>query len=177
MNDEERTARVAHRAELTYGIAAAPEEVWRAIATAGGISSWMVPTTLEPRIGGEVSFDFGAFTLDGTVTAYDPGRRFAYEEPWPIAERAEDVSPEMVEWFSRRRVPLERVYEDLAHATPIATEFVIEARSGGSCVVRIVTSAYGAGADWENEFFAEMVETTRPIWDGLAAYFARAASL
>jgi hypothetical protein len=37
-----------------------------------------------------------------------------------------------------------------------------------------VTSAYGSGADWENEFFTEMVASTIPIWDKLAAHFTAA---
>ena len=47
--------------------------------------------------------------------------------------------------------------EELASISPIATEFLIEAASGGSCILRVVTSSYGSGADWENEYFAEMV--------------------
>jgi hypothetical protein len=68
------------------------------------------------------------------------------------------------------------VHAGLKLVTPIATEFLVEATSGGSCVVRIVTSAYGTGAEWENEFFAEMVASTVPIWDGLGARFARQAA-
>jgi hypothetical protein len=68
------------------------------------------------------------------------------------------------------------VHEDLSLVAPIATEFLIEAASGGSCVVRIVTSSYGSGADWENEFFTEMVASTIPIWDKLAAHFTEAVS-
>lgn len=63
-----------------------------------------------------------------------------------------------------------QVYEDVALATPIATEFLIETVSGGCCAIRVVTGAYGSGADWENEFFAQMVEDTRPIIDKLATY-------
>ena len=36
-----------------------PEEVWRAIATGPGISSWFVPTRSEERAGGEVVSTFG----------------------------------------------------------------------------------------------------------------------
>ena len=68
------------------------------------------------------------------------------------------------------------MHEDISLVTPIATEFLIEAASGGTCVVRIVTSAYGSGADWENEFFTEMVVGTIPIWDKLAAHFTGAVS-
>ncbi|WP_341728519.1 SRPBCC domain-containing protein [Brooklawnia sp.] len=176
MTEPEHVGRVEHRAEHSYELPATPEQVWEAIATADGISSWMVPTTLDPQVGGEVAFDLGDFTTSGVVTDYTPNVRFAYEEPWPIAERPEDIPPRMVEWFASLGVSLPEVYEDLANTTPIATEFLIEAASGGSCVVRIVTSAYGSGADWENEFFAEMAASTTPIWDRLAAHFAEAVA-
>jgi len=167
--------RVEHRMERTYEVAATPEQVWDAIATADGISAWMVPTRLDPQVGGEVSFDLGGFWLSGVVTDYTPNRRFAYEEPWPIADRAEDIAAEMVEWFKAMGVPLSEVYRDLSSATPIATEFLVESASGGSCVIRVVTSAYGSGADWENEFFAQMIADVIPIFDNLARHFNEAA--
>lgn len=176
MNNSEQPGRVEHRAERSYEVAATPEQVWAAIATAEGISSWMVPTELDPRVGGQVSFDLGEFTSTGVVTDYTPNVRFAYEEPWPIPDRPEDVPLGMVEWLARIGVPLSVAQEDLRLASLVATEFLIEAASGGTCVIRIVTSAYGSGADWENEFFAEMAASTVPIWDGLAAHFSAALS-
>jgi uncharacterized protein YndB with AHSA1/START domain len=148
--------RVEHRIERTYEVPATPEQVWDAIATADGIAAWMVPTRLDPQIGGEVSFDLGDFTSTGVVTDYTPNRRFAYEEPWP----------------SEPGMPTADL--DLSSVSPIATEFLIESASGGSCVIRVVTSAYGSGADWENEFFAEMVEGWIAILDHLATHFDEA---
>lgn len=176
MTEREQPRRVEHKAEHSYELPDTPEHVWNLIATAEGISSWMVPTRLDPRVGGEVAFDLGDFTATGVVTDYTPNLRFAYQEPWPIAECPEDIPAQMIEWFDHLGVSLSAVYEGLAHTTPIATEFLIEAASGGSCVVRIVTSAYGSGADWENEFFAEMAASTTPIWDRLAAHFAEAVT-
>ena len=175
MTDSDQPERVEHRAEFAVEVSASPEQVWEAIATADGISAWMVPTRLDPQIGGEVSFDLGGFWLTGVVTDYTPNRRFAYEEPWPIADRAEDIPAEMVEWFKAMGVPLSEVYRDLSSATPIATEFLVESASGGSCVIRVVTSAYGSGADWENEFFAQMIADVIPIFDNLARHFNEAA--
>ena len=60
--------RVEHRMERTIEVAATPEQVWEAIATAAGISAWMVPTRLDPQTGGEMVFDFGDFTSTGVVT-------------------------------------------------------------------------------------------------------------
>jgi uncharacterized protein YndB with AHSA1/START domain len=147
--------RVEHRMERTYEVVATPEQVWDAIATADGISAWMVPTRLDPQIGGEVSFDLGGFRSTGVVTDYTPNVRFAYEEPWPIADHMPTAD------------------HDLSSLTPIATEFLIESASGGSCVIRVVTSAYGSGADWENEFFAEMMDGWGAMLDNLATHLQR----
>ena len=156
MTNPDQPDRVEHRMERTYEVAATPEQVWDAIATADGISAWMVPTRLDPQIGGAVSFDVG-FWSHGIVTDYTPTRRFAYAEPWPIA----DHMPTAV--------------NDVSSLTPIATEFLVEAASGGSCVIRVVTSAYGSGADWENEFFAEMIEGVTALLDNLATHLNEAA--
>jgi uncharacterized protein YndB with AHSA1/START domain len=169
------TDRVEHRMERTYEVTATPEQVWDAIATADGISAWMVPTRLDPRIDGEVSFDLGDYTSVGVVTDYAPHHRFAYEEPWPIAGSVDDIPSGMVEWFESIRVPLAEVHADLASVSPIATEFLIESASGGSCVIRVVSSAYGTGADWENEFFAEMVEGWSALLDNLVTHLGQGA--
>lgn len=138
-----------YRAEHSIELATTPEQLWDAIATATGITAWMVPTRLEPRVGGEVSFDHDDFRSTGVVTDYTPHQRFAYEEPWPMTEA-------MREWVAGL-AGHEVTDEDLSSISPIATEFLIEAASGGSCVLRIVSSAYGTGSDWEKEFFSEMV--------------------
>jgi uncharacterized protein YndB with AHSA1/START domain len=170
----EQPDRVEHRMERTYEVAATPEQVWDAIATADGIAAWMVPTRLDPRIGGEVSFDLGELTSTGVVTDYEPNRRFAYEEPWPIADDVEAIPARMVEWFKTIGVPLSEVEHGLSSLGQIATEFLIESASGGSSVLRVVTSAYGSGADWENEFFAEMVAGWDEILDNLAKHLNEA---
>ena len=174
MTNSNQPDRVQHRVERTFEVAATPEQVWDAIATADGISAWMVPTRLDPQIGGEVSFDLGDFTSTGVVTDYTPNVRFAYEEPWPIADRVEDVPAGMVEWFDAIGAPLSDVYRDLPSITPIASEFLIESASGGSCVIRVVASSYGSGADWENEFFAEMMEGWGAMLDNLATHLNEA---
>ncbi|UOE45836.1 SRPBCC family protein [Agromyces larvae] len=147
--DSELTERVEYRLERRYEVAATPEQVWDAIATAEGIATWMVPTRLEPRVGGEVSFDVGAFESTGVVTDYTPTRRFAYEEPWPPVGG-----------------------HDWSQVTPLATEFLVESTSGGSCVIRVVSSAFGTGADWEREYFDEMVDGWAEMLDRLVARFA-----
>lgn len=157
MTDPQRSDRVEYRMERTYEVPATPEQVWEAIATADGIASWMVPTRLDPRTGGQVVFDLGGYDSVGVVTDYSPNQRFAYEEPWPVAEH------------------MPTAHVDMSTVSPIATEFLVESASGGSCVIRVVSSAYGTGADWEQEFWDQMVEGWAELLDHLATHFTRAA--
>src|SRR4029077_13040761 len=53
-----------------------PEDVWQAIATGPGVSSWFVPT--EFRDDGTIVACFGpGMDSSATVTAWDPPHRFA----------------------------------------------------------------------------------------------------
>ena len=131
MTEHNETRRVEHRVERRFEVRATPEQVWDAIATTDGIATWMAPARLDPRVGGEVSFDLDGFISTGVVTGYSPNHRFAYEEPWPIADNPEELPEDMAEWFASIGVPLSRVYADLASISPIATEFLVESQSGG----------------------------------------------
>ena len=143
------TPDVPLRLELTYELPGTPEQVWDAIATANGITAWFTPTDLDEREGGVVRFHMGEDgSSEGTVTGWDPPRRFAYEEP---------------DWAAL-------MGQEGASVTPLATEFLVEARSGGTCVVRVVTSAFGTGADWEQEFFDEMEKGWTPFFENLRLY-------
>jgi uncharacterized protein YndB with AHSA1/START domain len=100
-----------------------PEEVWQAIASGPGISSWFVPTTLEQRAGGAITANFGpGMDSTATITAWDPPRRFA--------AASQDLGPD---------------------APAIATEWLVEAR-GGTCVVRVVHSWFASSDDWDEQF-------------------------
>jgi uncharacterized protein YndB with AHSA1/START domain len=104
-----------------------PEEVWEAIATGPGISSWFVPSEVEGREGGTAISHFGpGSSMDSvaTITSWDPPRRFT-------ADSRDDMGP---------------------NAPAIATEWIVEARSGGSCVVRVVHSWFASTDDWDNQF-------------------------
>jgi uncharacterized protein YndB with AHSA1/START domain len=111
-----------------------PEQVWQAIATGPGVSAWFVPTEVDGREGGSVTANFGpGMDSVATVTAWDPPRRFAAESP--------DLGPE---------APL------------VATEWIVEARSGGTCVVRVVNSLFASVDDWDNQL--ESFEGGWPAW-------------
>ena len=65
--------------ELETILPASPEQVWAAIATGPGIDSWfMGHTEIEPREGGRGHMTLMGFTAHSTVTAWEPGKRFAY---------------------------------------------------------------------------------------------------
>ncbi len=109
-------------------LAATPEQVWEAIATGPGVDSWFLGrTTIEPRLGGRNSFRMQGQVEHSTVTAWEPGRRFAHR-----GDEAEDGS------FT-------------------AFESIIEARDGGSTVLRSVQSGLLAGDDWETQYDAMRV--------------------
>jgi uncharacterized protein YndB with AHSA1/START domain len=110
----------------------------------------MMPTELEGRVGGAVTFHMGPdASSKGHVTAFEPASRIEYAEDWATL-----------------------MGHPGADVTPLVTEFLVEARSGGTCVVRVVTSAFGTGADWENEFFEEMNNGWVPMLDNLRLYLA-----
>jgi uncharacterized protein YndB with AHSA1/START domain len=141
---------VPHRFELTLELTAPADHVWHAIATGSGVSSWFLPHEIEGRVGGLFVAHMGDTDSTGQVTGWDPPRRFAFEEDWASLLGRPD-----------------------ADVTPLATEFLVEATSGGSCFVRVVSSAFGTGADWENEFFDEMTTYWEPFFDLLRLYVTR----
>ncbi|MGH7725602.1 MAG: SRPBCC family protein [Candidatus Eiseniibacteriota bacterium] len=111
--------------EVETEVPGTPEEVWQAIATGPGISAWFVPTRLEEREGGAVTLDFGPGMLsEAVVTTWDPPRRFA-------AESKESMGP---------------------GSPTVADEWTIEAKSGGTCRVRVVHSWFASTDDWDNQF-------------------------
>lgn len=108
--------------ELT--VDATPDEVWAAIATGPGIDSWfMGRNEIEPHEGGRTRMTMAGFAEEGTVTAWEPGRRFAYRS------------------------------EENPDGTFMAFEYLIEARAGGSTVLRLVHNGI-LGDDWEDQYDA-----------------------
>lgn len=112
------------------------EHVWQAIATGPGLSAWFVPARFEEGPDGapaRVILDFGpGMESVSAVTAWEPLKRFAAE--------------------SRAQGPA---------APPMLDEWSVEARSGGTCVVRIVHSMATTSDAWDKE-----LESMESGWPG-----------
>jgi uncharacterized protein YndB with AHSA1/START domain len=121
--------------QVEVEVPGSPEEVWKAIATGPGISSWFVPAEFEERDGKPVAvtLNFGpGMESRSVVTAWDPPRMFAKEAAG---------------WFPG--------------SPPIATEWSVEARAGGVCVVRVVQSLFADTDDWDKQLIG-----TESGWPG-----------
>jgi uncharacterized protein YndB with AHSA1/START domain len=144
------TPDVPYRLEFSVEVPGTPEQVWDAIATAKGMSAWFGPTRMEEREGGSLLFTMGPdMDSHGHVTDWEPPRRLVYQEDWAALMGKE---PDAL--------------------SPLTSEFVVEAQSGGTCVVRVTTSGFGIGADWEQEFWDEMGPNWLPFFDNLRLYLA-----
>ena len=111
------------RIDVEVELPVTADEAWAAIATGPGITAWFMPAEVEGEVGGSVVHRPAPdMASTGTVTGYDAPQRFAYEEPAPIGDDP---------------------------ARPIATEFLVEARDGGACIVRVVQSGFGDGDAWD----------------------------
>ena len=109
--------------DLSVEVDGTPEQVWTAIATGPGISSWFVPTTVEEQEGGRTTSIFGPgpdMTMPGRVVAWEPPHRVLFDG-------GEDVEG-------------------------LAFEWLVETRDGGSCVVRLVNSGFGSGGEWDAQY-------------------------
>lgn len=108
--------------EVEVDVPGTPGEVWRAIATGKGISSWFVPTTVEEHEGGT------------TVNCFGPGM---------------DAPSTITKWNPPQSFVAESEQEGLGK---IATEWIVEARSGGTCAVRVVHRWFADTDDWDAQF-------------------------
>lgn len=109
--------------DLQIEVPGTPEQVWRAIATGPGITSWYVPHTVEERENGAAMASFGPgpeMQIPGRVAAWDPPHRIVFDG-------GEGVGG-------------------------LAFEWLVEARDGGTCVVRLVNSGFGDGAPWDDQY-------------------------
>lgn len=108
---------------LEIEVPGTPEQVWAAIATGPGISSWYVPHTVAEHAGGAATASFGPdpqMQVAGLVAVWEPPHRIVFT--------GADPGP------------------------GLAFEWLVEARSEGSCVVRLVNSGFGDGQPWDDQY-------------------------
>lgn len=119
--------------QIEVQVRGTPEQVWQAIATGPGITAWFVPSKVDGRVGGEMTCDFGGGMVSASkITEWQPPHRVV----------AEDTT-----W--------------LQGGPPVATEWTVEARDGGNCVVRVVHSLFASADDWDGQ-----LESTEHGWPG-----------
>lgn len=112
MSEEQRAI------ELEIEVPGRPEEVWRAVATGPGISSWYVPHTVEERAGGTGVASFGPepeMQVPGRVAVWEPPHRVVFDGP-------EEFGGLTFEW-------------------------TVEPRGDDTCVVRLSNSGFGTGPE------------------------------
>ena len=118
--------------DLSVEVPGTPEEVWDAIATGPGISSWFVRCEVAEEVGGSVTIDFGGLGKEtAVVTAWEPPTRVVFQG----ASGGDDP-----------KAPEEEEARSLAY------EWLVEAREGGTCVVRLVNSGFGTDAEWDGDY-------------------------
>jgi uncharacterized protein YndB with AHSA1/START domain len=111
------------RVDKSIELDASPEEVWAAVATGPGLSSWFVPHSFD-EVSGEGEADFGGGqSATGRLLALEPGHRVKYGAP--------EGSPQDQNGF--------------------ALEFLVEGRGQGSTVLRLMHSGF-SGDNWELEY-------------------------
>ncbi len=117
MTDERREI------DMAVEVVGTPEQVWEAIATGPGISSWYVPHQVEEREGGVMGAQFGTapeMQVEGRVAAWDPPHRVVFDGGDP--------------------------------SEGLVFEWLVEARDGGTCIVRLVNSGFGNGDEWDAQY-------------------------
>ena len=103
-----------------------PEQVWAALATGPGISSWFYSTDVEERAGGVLCYHTGyQMDSEARITVWDPPHRFSHEG----RDCGEDGPPTRTEW-------------------------TIEPRADGRCLVGVVHTVFTESDDWDESLLS-----------------------
>ena len=122
MSDDRRSI------ELEIEVPGRAEEVWRAVATGPGISSWYVPHTMEERAGGVATASFGPeseMQVTGRVAVWEPPHRVVFDG-------GEGVDGLDFEW-------------------------TVEPHGDDTCIVRLVNSGFGVGSEHNKDVWRSIV--------------------
>lgn len=105
-----------------------PDDVWRALTDAAELANWFpLEARVTPGEGGKIWVSWGeAFSGESRIEIWEPGRRLRQ------AESRVDAQGRPVE---------------------LAIDWLIESE-GGSTVLRVIHSGFGAGAEWDGEYDA-----------------------
>lgn len=110
--------------EAEVEVPGTPEEVWAAIATGPGISSWFVPTRVVEGPDGEICSRFGCMEAATRITSWEPPYRL-------VLDSSDETGPD---------------------GPAVATEWLVEARDGGSCTVRVLQRWFSDADNWDEQF-------------------------
>lgn len=111
--------------EVVVDVLGRPEEVWQAIATGPGISSWFVPAEIEQQDGKPVAvkLNFGpGMEVRSAITTWEPPRKWA-----SLSDGWAPGSP------------------------PMANEWSIEDCREGACKVRVAHSLVADSDQWDDQ--------------------------
>lgn len=131
--------------ELEQTVDASPEEVWQALSTSDGLERWFpLEARVVPGEGGSVWLSWGpGCEGEAPLHVWDPPNRIGWTESHGTDDEGRPIR--------------------------VAVDFHVEGR-GGSTVVRIVQSGFGASADWD-----QMYDAVKDGWTyflfNLAFYF------
>lgn len=118
----------ARSIELSVDVEGGVEEVWRAVATGPGISSWYVPHEVEERPGGSAVASFG-----DTPEMQIPGRVAVWEPP--------------------RRI----VFDGGDAGGGLTFEWIVEPLGAGLCTVRLINAGFGPAGDPDQDAQYDMM--------------------
>ncbi|MBC8026066.1 MAG: SRPBCC domain-containing protein [Steroidobacteraceae bacterium] len=107
--------------EMDVILQAAPEQVWKAVATGAGYTAWFTRTTLDERVGGKIEFHMGpGATSVGEIVEWQPPAKLSYvERGW------------------------------MEGAPDCATDITLTSRSGGRTLFRMTHSLATSKEDWD----------------------------
>ena len=104
--DDERT-----RVEIQAEVDAPREAVYRLIATAEGLGTWLDGVEMEPRVGAPARFRLGDAVASGTVLAVDPPQHISFSWDWEGGSlgRPSVVALDAIDHGARTHVTLRHV--------------------------------------------------------------------
>ena len=122
-----------------------PEEVWRAIATAAGISSWFVPTTTEYDAEGKpirMTSDFGpGMESISKITEWNPPHSFSADSK----DLGDDAPTVATQWVVESRGPTEPRCR--SSQTPVRCSSTPTSHRRGNLFERCLDSRRGLASD------------------------------